>query len=360
MSKEAPERPSESQNSVPISPECEISEIRSAEVAPSHVSEQAVFEHVEVAKVAAVVAEAAAVAKVVASASASAPLAAEAEAEREAEAESGVTAPTASPEPESSTAPAVLTAPDAETTVATLAPETAARQPEAATTEATPAPEIAARQMLEMWENLGKGYKADWQKQDIGIDIAGRPTKRQKLKQKQQNPSTTGHDEQGASAMHTDTGKDGTESQKKPGEGKLQKMPSDGDTGKSLSEISRKPEQSTVQTNSDTGKLKGSSRQACGQWMPKGGRCSQCRGKTVDEFGGVVCRRRRVDGTETGCHKGLCWRCMKPTPGDEIGKIRTTKRDFQALGKRAWWLHESCMSTTDEADYFLLIMPTPT
>jgi len=275
---------------------------------------------------------------------------ADAEAEAKPEAELAAVAPVAPSVPE-------------EPAVATAAPAV----PAAEITVATPAPEVAARQMQEMWENLGKGYKVDWQKQDIGIDIGGRPNKRQKLKQKQQHPLTTSHDQQGASVVHMDTGKDTTDdkqTQKKPGEEKPQKTPNDSDIRNDSSEVNSKQEQSTVEVGSTAGRVKESAgfsgRQACGQWMPRGGRCSRWRGKTSDEFGGVVCRRRRADGKEVGCCKGVCWLCMKSTPGDDLGKIRTTKRDFQSLGRRAWWLHETCMTSIDEADYFLLIMPTPT
>lgn len=274
--------------------------------------------------------------------------AAAADAEAEAKTESAAAVPAILPLPEGATAQAATPAPIVETTVV------------------TPTPEVAARQMQEMWENLGKGYKVDWQNQDIGIDIGARPNKRQKLKQKQQNLLTTSHDQQGASAAQTDTDKDGIDNrqiQKKPGEEKPQKTPNDKNVSNHSSEMSSKPEQSTVEVGSNVGQVKksphSSGRKACGQWMPRGGRCSRCRGKTSDEFGGVVCRRRRADGEEVGCCKGVCWRCMKPTPGDDVGKIRITKHDFLALGKRAWWLHESCMTSIDEADFFSLIMPTP-
>lgn len=378
MSKETPERVSTieegPQKSAPRSPLCEFD---SAGAPPSHVSEEAVSEVMSKSNLMArfqSLEETMEIDEVVMHSSPVATTSLPQQEPEAAEAEAGAGAESAA---EERTVPLVSEGP-----AAAAAPAT----PEAETTAATPAPEVAARQMQEMWENLGKGYKVDWQKQDIGIDIGGRPSKRQKLKQKQQNMLTTSHDQQDASVAHMDTGKDRTDSgqnQKKPGEENLQKTPNDSEHTRkkpgeenqqktpndsnmpnTLSEMSSKQEQSTVEVGSTAGRLKesaGSSRrQACGQWMPRGGRCSRCRGKMSDEFGGVVCRRRRADGTEVGCCKGVCWRCMKPTPGDDIGKIRTTKRDFQALGRRAWWLHESCMTSSDEADYFLLIMPTPT
>jgi len=79
----------------------------------------------------------------------------------------------------------------------------------------------------------------------------------------------------------------------------------------------------------------------------------------TEDRAGAVCRRRRSDGSDGGCRKGVCWRCMKPTPGDSLGKVRTSKAEYEALGTRAWWMHEACLTGDDERDYFVLMLPAP-
>jgi len=39
-------------------------------------------------------------------------------------------------------------------------------------------------------------------------------------------------------------------------------------------------------------------------------------------------------------------------PRDSFGEVRTTKAEFASLGSEAWWMHEKCMSSTDERDYY--------
>jgi len=90
-----------------------------------------------------------------------------------------------------------------------------------------------------------------------------------------------------------------------------------------------------------------------GKWLPKNCLCAVCRNKVREEKGGVVCRRRREDGTDGGCRRGVCWKCMA-TPlaeSEKIGKLRTSQADFEKMGATAWWMHEACMSAEDTRDY---------
>merc|ERR1712113_62307 len=94
-----------------------------------------------------------------------------------------------------------------------------------------------------------------------------------------------------------------------------------------------------------------------GQWLSPGGRCSECKRRVPDGLSGIICYRSRSDGTHGGCSKGVCWRCMKPTPNDGVGKIRCYKSEFESLGSKAWWMHEACMSGSDENDFYALMRP---
>ena len=58
-------------------------------------------------------------------------------------------------------------------------------------------------------------------------------------------------------------------------------------------------------------------------WMPAGMACRLC--TKVPTCGGVICRRRRPDGSVGGCGEGVCWRCMKRAPREKFGKV-TWKR----------------------------------
>jgi len=86
-------------------------------------------------------------------------------------------------------------------------------------------------------------------------------------------------------------------------------------------------------------------------WLPEGSRCGTC-SKSVLEFGGVFCGRRRPSGRVAGCGAGVCWRCMNKGPKESFGKVRTTKTEFSSLGADAWWMHEACMSKADKRDYY--------
>jgi hypothetical protein len=85
-------------------------------------------------------------------------------------------------------------------------------------------------------------------------------------------------------------------------------------------------------------------------WLPEGKQCSKCE-KIVVEKGGVLCGRKRKDGSIGGCSKGYCWKCMNKWK-DEVGKIRTTKSEFSELGDDAWWMHEKCMTKEYKRLYF--------
>jgi len=87
-------------------------------------------------------------------------------------------------------------------------------------------------------------------------------------------------------------------------------------------------------------------------WLPEGHCCGLCQ-KQVIEHGAVVCGRRRKDGTLVGCRSAVCWRCMNQLPQEQLGKVRTTKAEFQSMeAGEAWWMHEACMSDEDKKDYY--------
>jgi len=87
-------------------------------------------------------------------------------------------------------------------------------------------------------------------------------------------------------------------------------------------------------------------------WMAAGTVCRLCTKPTAKEFGGIVCRRKRADGTVGGCSEGICWRCMKRAPRESFGKVRTTKEEFESLEEDAWWMHEMCFEDDDYQDYY--------
>jgi hypothetical protein len=87
-------------------------------------------------------------------------------------------------------------------------------------------------------------------------------------------------------------------------------------------------------------------------WMPVGTVCRLCTKPVAKEFGGVICRRVRQDGTVGGCGEAVCWRCMKRAPRESFGSVRTTKEEFQSLEDDAWWMHEGCFEGEDYKDYF--------
>lgn len=87
-------------------------------------------------------------------------------------------------------------------------------------------------------------------------------------------------------------------------------------------------------------------------WMPVGMVCRLCTKPTAKEMAGIICRRKRADGTVGGCGEGVCWRCMKRAPRESFGKVRTTKEEFESLEEDAWWMHEMCFEDDDYKDYF--------
>lgn len=87
-------------------------------------------------------------------------------------------------------------------------------------------------------------------------------------------------------------------------------------------------------------------------WMPVGAICRLCTKPSAKEHGGVICRRRRGDGSVGGCGEAICWRCMKRAPRESFGQVRTTKEEFESLEEDAWWMHEHCFTDGDYKDYF--------
>lgn len=87
-------------------------------------------------------------------------------------------------------------------------------------------------------------------------------------------------------------------------------------------------------------------------WLPPGGKCKTCSKVFKQELCGVLCKRTRANGTSGGCGGGACWRCMKRASRDEFGGVRCTQEEFEALGIKAWWMHERCMTPQDRQDYY--------
>eukprot|EP00927_Polykrikos_kofoidii_P047370 TRINITY_DN41488_c0_g1_i1.p1 TRINITY_DN41488_c0_g1~~TRINITY_DN41488_c0_g1_i1.p1 ORF type:complete len:1205 (+),score=272.45 TRINITY_DN41488_c0_g1_i1:69-3683(+) len=86
-------------------------------------------------------------------------------------------------------------------------------------------------------------------------------------------------------------------------------------------------------------------------WIQVGAACKLCTKLVKQEFGGVICRRKRSNGDVAGCGDAVCWRCMKRAPR-EFGKVRCTKEEFESLAEDAWWMHEACFEDGDYKDYF--------
>jgi len=90
--------------------------------------------------------------------------------------------------------------------------------------------------------------------------------------------------------------------------------------------------------------------------QPKG-QCSLCLKLAFDFTSGVTCRRRRDDASMAGCGEGVCWQCMSGASPESqaspksIGKLRITKEAWERGGKRAWWMHEGCMTILDRRDF---------
>lgn len=87
-------------------------------------------------------------------------------------------------------------------------------------------------------------------------------------------------------------------------------------------------------------------------WMAVGAVCRLCTKPTAQERAGIICRRKRADGSVGGCAEGYCWRCMKRAPRESFGKVRTTKEEFESLEEDAWWMHEMCFEGEDYKDYY--------
>merc|ERR1719498_1221838 len=86
--------------------------------------------------------------------------------------------------------------------------------------------------------------------------------------------------------------------------------------------------------------------------MESGSACRLCAKTVKDDKSGIICRRKRSDGTVVGCGDEVCWRCMKRAPRESFGKVRTTKEEFESLGEDAWWMHEFCLEDEDYEDYY--------
>jgi len=86
-------------------------------------------------------------------------------------------------------------------------------------------------------------------------------------------------------------------------------------------------------------------------FMLDGQTCTKCEKSVVDQ-GGVWCGRPvSEDNREArGCGMRYCWKCMNQAR-EEIGKIRTTKKEFLEL-ENPWWMHDKCMNKEDEKAYF--------
>merc|ERR1712217_41514 len=81
-----------------------------------------------------------------------------------------------------------------------------------------------------------------------------------------------------------------------------------------------------------------------GRRLSSGSQCSLCLQVARDSSSGVVCSRRREDGSVGGCGKGVCWVCMKQASPMMFGKVRITRDEWNFLAINAWWMHEKCMT----------------
>merc|ERR1719498_2289743 len=86
--------------------------------------------------------------------------------------------------------------------------------------------------------------------------------------------------------------------------------------------------------------------------MESGSACRLCAKTVKDDKSGIICRRKRSDGTVGGCGEAVCWRCMKRAPRESFGKVRTTKEEYETLEDEAWWMHEMCFEDQDYKDYY--------
>mmetsp|Transcript_91937 Transcript_91937/g.256122 ORF Transcript_91937/g.256122 Transcript_91937/m.256122 type:complete len:1055 (-) Transcript_91937:12-3176(-) len=88
-------------------------------------------------------------------------------------------------------------------------------------------------------------------------------------------------------------------------------------------------------------------------WLPPDLACGLCsRTSETGEPHGVICRRRRKNGSIVGCGQGVCWVCMESRPRSELGMVRTTREELESLEEGAWWMHERCMEEADLRAYY--------
>merc|ERR1719408_1173007 len=86
-------------------------------------------------------------------------------------------------------------------------------------------------------------------------------------------------------------------------------------------------------------------------FLPKDTACSLCAKSVVDK-GGVYCGRQAPGQEARGCFAAVCWKCMNKAGKDKIGGIKTSKSEFDSLGRGAWWMHEKCMAPEDKRLYY--------
>mmetsp|Transcript_45179 Transcript_45179/g.143938 ORF Transcript_45179/g.143938 Transcript_45179/m.143938 type:complete len:413 (-) Transcript_45179:73-1311(-) len=88
-------------------------------------------------------------------------------------------------------------------------------------------------------------------------------------------------------------------------------------------------------------------------WLPSDVPCGLCgQASQTGEPHGVLCRRRRKNGTVAGCGQVVCWACMEGRLRSELGMVRTTREELESLEEGAWWMHERCMEPSDLRAYF--------
>ncbi|CAK0840551.1 unnamed protein product [Prorocentrum cordatum] len=83
-----------------------------------------------------------------------------------------------------------------------------------------------------------------------------------------------------------------------------------------------------------------------------GAACSRCL-RRLPSHGGMFCGRPEGAGSAVavGCGAAICWRCMRRAPREQLGAIRASKPEMEALGAAAWWMHEGCMRLQDRAAF---------
>eukprot|EP00933_Yihiella_yeosuensis_P030790 TRINITY_DN24362_c0_g1_i3.p1 TRINITY_DN24362_c0_g1~~TRINITY_DN24362_c0_g1_i3.p1 ORF type:complete len:265 (+),score=88.76 TRINITY_DN24362_c0_g1_i3:73-795(+) len=94
-----------------------------------------------------------------------------------------------------------------------------------------------------------------------------------------------------------------------------------------------------------------------GKQLSRGGECSMCHQQVLDSASAVLCSHLRDDGTVGGCQKACCFVCMKRASKAMFGKYRMSRDVWAVLGFEAWWMHERCMNSEDEAAFVCKILP---